>query len=39
LGVDQKDQVDAKFFPNEAPDAPAYFALLAAWLTQRGFAH
>jgi len=38
LGVDPKDQVDPKFFPKEAPNAPAYFALLAAWLTQRGFA-
>ena len=39
LGVDPKDQVDSKFSPKEAPDAPAYFALLGAWLTQRGFAH
>jgi uncharacterized protein len=39
LGVDPKDQVDPKLFPNEAPDAPAYFALLAAWLTQHGLAH
>ena len=39
LGVDPKDQVDPKFFPKEAPDAPAYFALLAAWLAQHGFAH
>jgi uncharacterized protein len=39
LGVDPKDQVDPTFFPKEAPDAPAYFSLLAAWLTQRGFAH
>jgi hypothetical protein len=38
LGVDPKDQVDPKFFPKEAPDAPAYFALLAAWLAQHGFA-
>lgn len=39
LGVDTKDQVDPKTFPKEAPDAPAYFALLAAWLTRLGFAH
>jgi dienelactone hydrolase len=38
LGVDAKDQVDPKFFPKEAPDAPEYFALLAAWLAQHGFA-
>jgi pimeloyl-ACP methyl ester carboxylesterase len=38
LGVDPKDQVDPKFFPSEAPNAPAYFSLLAAWLTQHGFA-
>lgn len=38
LGVDPKDQVDPKFFPKEAPDAPAYFAFIAAWLTQHGFA-
>lgn len=37
LGVDPKDQVDPKYFPKEAPDAPAYFALLAAWLAQHGF--
>jgi hypothetical protein len=39
LGVDPKDQVDPKFFPKEAPDAPAYFAFLAAWLAQHGFTH
>jgi pimeloyl-ACP methyl ester carboxylesterase len=38
LGVDPKDQVDPKFFPKEAPNAPAYFALLAAWLARHGFA-
>ena len=38
LGVDSKHQVDPKFFPKEAPDAPAYFALLGAWLVQHGFA-
>jgi len=37
LGVDPKDQVDPRFFAKEAPDAPAYFALLAAWLAQHGF--
>jgi dienelactone hydrolase len=39
LGVAPKDQVDPKAFPKEAPDAPAYFALLAAWLTRHGFTH
>jgi pimeloyl-ACP methyl ester carboxylesterase len=38
LGIDPKHQVDPKFFPQEAPDAPAYFAFLAAWLAQHGFA-
>ncbi len=38
LAVSPQDQVDPKFFPKEAPDAPAYFAVLAAWLTQQGFA-
>jgi hypothetical protein len=38
LGVDPKDQVDPKFFPKEAPDAPAYFSILAGWLAQHGFA-
>jgi uncharacterized protein len=39
LAATPKDQVDPDFFPREAPDAPAYFALLGAWLTQNGFAH
>jgi uncharacterized protein len=39
LTVPPRDQVDPSFFPREAPDAPAYFALLGAWLTQNGFAH
>ena len=38
LGVDPKDQVNPKVFPKEAPDAPAYFALLAAWLAHHGLA-
>ena len=37
LGVDPKDQVDSKIFSKEAPDAPAYFAFLVAWLAQHGF--
>jgi fermentation-respiration switch protein FrsA (DUF1100 family) len=36
VGVDPKHQVDSNFFPKEAPDAAAYFALLAAWLAQHG---
>ena len=36
-GVDPKDQINPKFFPTEAPDSPAYFALLGAWLAQHGF--
>lgn len=39
LSVDPKDQIDPEFFPKESPNAPAYFARLAAWLTQHGFAH
>ena len=38
LGVDPMDQVDPKFFPKEAPNAPAYFALVVAWLARHGFA-
>lgn len=38
LGVDPKNQVDPSFFPEEAPNTPAYFASLSAWLTRRGFA-
>jgi len=38
LGVDPKDQVDPKFFAKEAPNAPAYFVLLASWLAKNGFA-
>jgi pimeloyl-ACP methyl ester carboxylesterase len=37
-GVDPKDQIDPKFFPSEAPNSPAYFALLGAWFAQHGFA-
>ncbi len=36
-GVDPKNQIDPKFFPSEAPDSPAYFALLGAWFAQHGF--
>ena len=32
LGVPPTRQVDARFATNAAPDAPAYFALLGAWL-------
>ena len=38
LGVDPKDQVDPAFFRKEAPNAPQYFAQLAAWLTRHNFA-
>jgi pimeloyl-ACP methyl ester carboxylesterase len=37
LGVDPSNQVDQSFFPREAPNSPAYFALLSAWLTRHGF--
>jgi pimeloyl-ACP methyl ester carboxylesterase len=37
MGVDPKNQIDPNFFPTEAPDSPAYFALLGAWLAQHGF--
>ncbi len=38
LGVDPKEQIDPALLNKEAPNAPAYFALLGAWLTQHGFA-
>jgi uncharacterized protein len=38
LAVKPEDQIDPAYFPKEAPDASAYFALLASWLTQKGFA-
>ena len=38
LSVDEKTQIDPDFFPRLAPDAPAYFGLLGAWLTARGIA-
>lgn len=34
LGVPLARQVDAAFATNAAPDAPAYFALLGAWLRE-----
>ena len=37
LTVEPRDQVNPAFFPKEAPDAPAYFAFLAAWLARQGF--
>lgn len=36
LGVDPKLQIDPQFAARVAPDAPAYFAELAAWLERRG---
>ena len=38
LSVDAKTQMDPAFFPRQAPEAPAYFALLGAWLARRGLA-
>ena len=32
-------QIDPKAFRAQAPDAPEYFSLMAAWLTAKGFAH
>lgn len=31
-------QIDPKAFSAQAPDAPEYFSLMAAWLTAKGFA-
>jgi len=39
VSASEAEQIDPAFFPNKAPDAPAYFALLAAWLTDRGLAN
>jgi pimeloyl-ACP methyl ester carboxylesterase len=36
-GVDPKKQVDPQFFPSEAPNSPAYFALLGVWFARHGF--
>ncbi|TZG28695.1 alpha/beta hydrolase family protein [Sphingomonas montanisoli] len=38
LGVDPKDQMDLAFAKRVSPNAPAYFALLAAWFQQMGLA-
>ncbi|HEY1929631.1 MAG TPA: alpha/beta fold hydrolase [Caulobacteraceae bacterium] len=36
LSASPKEQVDPKTMDNLAPDDPAYFALLASWLTHQG---
>ncbi|QJU58922.1 alpha/beta fold hydrolase [Sphingomonas sp. AP4-R1] len=36
LGVSPQGQIDPANFGKLAPDAPAYFGLLASWLTERG---
>ena len=36
LGIDPKAQVDITSIVEEAPNAPAYFATLAAWMAARG---
>ena len=38
LSVDAKTQMDPAFFPKQAPEAPAYFAVLGAWLVRHGIA-
>jgi pimeloyl-ACP methyl ester carboxylesterase len=38
VGVDPKLQMDIHFIPSAAPDSPAYFMTLAAWLTSKGLA-
>jgi len=35
LSLDPKSQMDPKSFPAQAPEAPAYFGLMAAWLAQQ----
>lgn len=37
LSVAPRQQINPAYFPKESPNAPAYFALLTAWLTQQGF--
>jgi len=37
LSASPKEQVDPHSLNEQAPDAPAYFALLASWLTSHGF--
>jgi hypothetical protein len=39
LGVDPVVQMDPKAAPSEAPNAPAYFSAVAAWLTQIALTH
>lgn len=36
LSVDEKDQIDPAYFPHQVPEAPAYYGLIAAWLTRQG---
>lgn len=38
VGVDPKLQMDSHSIPSAAPDSPAYFMTLAAWLTGKGLA-
>lgn len=38
VGVDPKRQIDPAAFAELAPDAPAYFARMAAWIAERGLA-
>lgn len=38
LGVNPKDAMDPALFTQFAPNAPEYFGLLSAWLTERGIA-
>jgi pimeloyl-ACP methyl ester carboxylesterase len=38
LGVDRKREIDPASFSKFAPNAPAYFGVLGAWLAERGIA-
>lgn len=39
LGVDPKDEIDPASFSKFAPDAPAYFGVMSAWLGERRIAN
>jgi hypothetical protein len=39
LSATPAEQIDSSNFALHAPEAPAYFSLLASWLTAHGIAH
>ena len=39
LSATPDEQIDSSNFAQHAPEAPAYFSLLASWLTAHGIAH